>query len=96
MSCSYATLNSYNSKPCGTMAVASAEATTGYYVVPSYTAPGYDALTHGDKKSKCEGSAPGFFNIDQAYGQSAGACNQKYHKSHCNQSPLGPGPLGPL
>jgi hypothetical protein len=83
--CSYATLKNYNSPACGTLASAkSAEATSGYYVVPSYSAPGYQALTHGGKDSNtnCQG-ANGFFNITKAYGEKAGACNQQYHKSVC-------------
>ena len=86
MSCTYATLGTYNSPSCGTLASArSAEATSDYYVVPEYSAPGYEALTHGvTGNEKCQG-ANGFFNINQAYGAGAGQCNQQYYKSPCNK-----------
>jgi hypothetical protein len=42
---------------------------SGYYVIPSYTAPGYDALTHGSSGSG------GYFKIGPAYGYGCGAGN---------------------
>lgn len=52
----------------------------GYYVVPTYSAPGYDTLTHGsgDCDSGCK-----YFKIDKAYGYGAGNCSTKYAGALC-------------
>jgi len=80
--CSYTTLSQYNSSSPGTMATPRGHnSTSGYYVVPTYEAPGYDALTHPHGGS---GSCNGFFSIDSAYGSGAANCNQQYVKKLCN------------
>lgn len=52
---------------------------TGYYIVPSYSAPGYQTLTHGPPS---ENGGP-YFNIGKAYGYGAGNCNTQYMGSIC-------------
>jgi hypothetical protein len=51
--------------------------TSGLYIVPSYSAPGYDTLTRGGP------SCSGFLNIVDAYGAEAGTCSQQYMKRFC-------------
>jgi len=78
--CSYATLGHYNMVVPGTQppVPAATRAAAGSYIVPSYSMPGYNALTHGAAPS-----CSGFFNIDNAYGSKGGNCNQQYHRSMC-------------
>lgn len=60
---------------------------SGYYVVPSYSAPGYDTLTHGRYRGGCGdglGSSGGpYFQIGQAYGYGAENCATQYMGSLC-------------
>jgi hypothetical protein len=84
-SCSYTNLQNYNSSTAGSLghpAERSVRATTvsGNYVVPNYSAIGYNALTHGE-----QGSCSGYFNITSAYGANANNCNTQYSNSPCNQ-----------
>ena len=74
--CTYASLCDYNQG--GAMAPVPHGAATGKYIVPQYKAIGYDALSHGGM-----GSCAGYFNINSAYGQGAGKCNQAYVTSLC-------------
>ena len=61
--CAYTQLGCYlGSNP--TMPPVNPGTTQGMYVVPNYSAIGYDALTHGNNGSSC-GS---YFNINDAYG----------------------------
>jgi len=53
---------------------------SGYYVVPSYSAPGYDTLMHGPPD--CNTGRP-YFQIGKAYGYGAGNCCQKYVGALC-------------
>lgn len=58
---------------------------SGYYVVPSYSAPGYDTLTHGRYRGLdggCNGGGP-YFQIGQAYGYGAENCSTNYMGSLC-------------
>ena len=83
--CSFATLSTYNNSnpnmkngmmnqvpaPMNTLQ------TAGVYIVPNYSAPGYDTLTKGGS------SCSGFLNITDAYGKNAQQCSQKYLKKMC-------------
>lgn len=78
----YAQLGSYNQGFRGIRPPVPLTSVSGYYVVPAYSAPGYDTLTHG--ASGC-GTASGgnYFQIGQAYGQNAGNCSTQYMGSIC-------------
>lgn len=76
-SCAYAQLCSYNQG--GKMAPVNPKQTSGVYVVPSYGAIGYNALTHGQGVPGCGG----YFNIKSAYGAGAGSCNTTYTTKLC-------------
>ena len=78
--CSYATLSHYNNRSSGSMSSPAVPRTTvsGMYIVPSYGAPGYSALTHGAAPS-----CSGFFNITSAYGKNASNCNTQYVQKLC-------------
>ena len=82
-SCSYVNLQNYNSQYAGTLGKpsvgAAARAVSGYYVVPSYSAIGYNALTHGQEQPSCNG----YFNITSAYGAGANDCDQQYGNRSC-------------
>lgn len=52
----------------------------GYYVVPTYSAPGYDTLTHGPPEC---GSGGPYFTIGKAYGYGAGNCDTQYTGAIC-------------
>ncbi len=75
----YAQLGAYNLGFRGIRPPVPLTSVSGYYVVPAYSAPGYDTLTHGPPG--CNGG--NYFNIGQAYGQGAGNCNTKYTGSIC-------------
>ena len=83
-SCSYTTLNNYNSSTAGSLGSPAYSATTvkGYYVVPNYSAPGYNALTHGNDTPTCSG----YFNVTSAYGANAANCNTQYSQMPCGNS----------
>lgn len=81
---SYVQLGAYNSGVKGihspvplTSALTSANGVNGYYVVPAYSAPGYDTLTRAANNSSGGG---GYFRIGQAYGSD---CNTEYISSLC-------------
>lgn len=88
-SCSYNTLCSYNSNSMGFKH----KPTKGVYVVPNYTAPGYDTLVGKPGSCGCYG------NISNAYGSHGGRCNQAYTTSLCGGNCGGnkphPHPYGP-
>ena len=77
--CNYAQLGAYNLGFRGIRPPVPLTSVSGYYVVPAYSAPGYDTLTHGG------GSGGNYFSIGQAYGQGSGSgfCNTKYMGSIC-------------
>lgn len=53
--------------------------TTGYYVVPDYSTPGYSTLTHGTAPS----TGVGYFQIDRAYGAGSANCTTNYVAMQC-------------
>jgi hypothetical protein len=75
----YAQLGAYNLGFSGIRPPVPLTAVSGYYVVPSYTAPGYDTLTHGSSGD----SAGNYFNINRAYGAGSNSCNTQYMGSLC-------------
>lgn len=77
--CSYATLDNYNST--SSMGIRTQQGTsTGSYVVPSYSMPGYNALTHGGQSPSCTG----YFGVTSAYGSDAsGNCTRTYTRKTC-------------
>lgn len=85
-SCSYASLNNYNSggrkKNTGNVGMPSVPATNvvGSYIVPEYGMIGYNALTHGNGPS-----CAGYFDITDAYGKGAANCNTQFMQRMCNQ-----------
>ncbi len=82
---SYARLGSYTSGFRGIRPPVPTTTVSGYYVVPAYSAPGYDTLTHG--QVGCAGgyasSGGPYFSIGRAYGYGAGNCNTQYMGSMC-------------
>ena len=84
--CNYAQLGAYNLGFRGIRPPVPLTSVSGYYVVPAYSAPGYDTLTHGAGNCGCGSSSGGnYFNIGQAYGQGGqgGFCSTKYMGSIC-------------
>jgi hypothetical protein len=82
--CNYAQLGSYNQGFRGIRPPVPLTSVSGYYVVPAYSAPGYDTLTHGPPEGGCcSGSGGNYFSIGKAYGSGAGSCNTKYMGSIC-------------
>jgi hypothetical protein len=75
----YAQLGSYNLGFKGIHPPVPLTSVSGYYVVPAYSAPGYDTLTHGPPGS----SGGNYFSIGKAYGSDAGNCNTQYMGSIC-------------
>lgn len=76
----YATLGYYNQGFRGIKPPVPMTNVSGYYVVPAYSAPGYQTLQHGG--SAC-GNQGNYFNIVRAYGQNAGSCITRYMGSIC-------------
>jgi len=72
-SCSYTTLSQYNNGARGMQVPVPRGNTSGYYIVPSYGAPGYDTLTY-------PASCLGYPSIGSAYKSDGGNCNQQYIK----------------
>ena len=77
--CAYATLAKYNQGSVGMKPQVTPGTVSGHYIVPSYSAPGYNTLTHGRTAPSCSG----FFNITNAYKGAEGACNQKFVRKLC-------------
>ena len=76
--CQYTTLGHYNSGSKGMSPPVPATTTVGVQIVPGYTQPGYDALTHGGP-----GCCTGYPDIQAAYGKNAQNCSTKYLKKLC-------------
>jgi hypothetical protein len=76
--CNYAKLGTYVSGYRGIRPPIPMTTVAGYYVVPTYSAPGYDTLTHGGG-AQC---GP-YFSIGQAYGYGAENCSTQYMGSLC-------------
>ena len=78
--CAYATLSAYNNGSQGLSHIPQTRGqVNGMYIVPQYSVPGYDSLTHGQNAGSCSG----FFNITSAYGKGANNCNTTYVKKLC-------------
>lgn len=81
---SYATLQNYSAGLRGIRPPVPLTTVGGYYVVPNYSAPGYDTLTHGKSDcGGCGGDGSDYFRIGKAYGAGAGCCNTQYMGSIC-------------
>ena len=80
--CSYNSLSNYNgtSKRSINHPQVAPGTTSGYYIVPDYSAIGYNALSHGSAPS-----CAGYFTIDGAYGKNSNNCSTKYMKRASNQ-----------
>jgi hypothetical protein len=76
----YAQLGTYNQGFQGVRPPVPYTSVSGYYVVPAYSAPGYDTLTHGSQEG---GSGGNYFTIGRAYGTGGSGCSQKYMGSIC-------------
>ncbi|MEX0598054.1 MAG: hypothetical protein WD512_16315 [Candidatus Paceibacterota bacterium] len=80
----YTTLGGYNSCTGAIRAPVPMTSVSGYYIVPSYSSPGYDTLMHGS--DNCSTGA-NYFQIGKAYGNGGNACggcnNTKYMVSMC-------------
>lgn len=77
-SCSYANLSNYNNGSQGMSPPVPATTVTGKYIVPTYSSPGYNTLSHNAAPS-----CSGYFNIQSAYGANAGGCSTKYVQKLC-------------
>jgi hypothetical protein len=89
-SCSYAPLGQYSGDY--SMGVPfQGKVTSGAYIVPTWGAIGYDALTN--KVPNCSG----YFDVNSAYGSNAGNCQTTYRTSLCGNPVVGRGceGLGP-
>lgn len=76
----YAQLGTYNSGYQGIRPpIAYSTSTSGYYVVPAYTSPGYDTLQHGQTNT-CPST---YFSIVPAYGADANVCSTRYQTNIC-------------
>ena len=76
--CSYAILARYNNGSQGMSPPVPATTVSGVYIVPQYSAPGYNTLSHGAAPS-----CSGYFNIQNAYGANACSCATKYVQKLC-------------
>lgn len=83
--CNYARLGAYNAGFKGIRPPVPMTTTSGYYVVPNYSAPGYDTLTHGGPRGPggCVESSNGYFQINKAYGYGSNNCRTTYSASLC-------------
>ncbi len=82
----YAMLGAYNGGKCmrGIRPPVPTTNVSGVYIVPAYSAPGYDTLQHGSSDDGCGGaSSSTYFTIGKAYGYGAGSCNTQYMGSIC-------------
>ena len=80
--CSYATLGSYGGSAWSAAGPSNSIAAPvqGYYVVPAYSASGYNTLTHGLTTPGCSG----YFTMKNAYTSANGAgCNMSYVAKTC-------------
>jgi hypothetical protein len=75
--CSYAPLGQYNASYSMNNVPFQGKVTTGNYIVPSWGAIGYDALTNQTP------SCSGYFDIQAAYGADAGNCQTDYTSAAC-------------
>lgn len=84
----YASLGAYNGGQCmrGIRPPVPTTNVSGIYIVPAYSAPGYDTLQHGSGGADGCGasSSSTYFTIGRAYGYGAGSCNTQYMGSICH------------
>lgn len=81
--CNYARLGAYSAGFKGIRPPVPMTTVSGYYVVPSYSSPGYDTLTHGRNNGECGCGGGPYFKIGQAYGYGADNCYTQYMGSLC-------------
>ena len=82
--CSYSNLQNYNnSRGTWGQPALTPSTVSGQYVVPVFGAPGYDTLSKGKSADGSGPSCSGYYSIDNAYGSSAGDCNQQYTTRMC-------------
>ena len=83
----YVSLGAYNGNQCmrGIRPPVPTTNVSGIYIVPAYSAPGYDTLQHGSGGDDGCGSSSSstYFTIGRAYGYGAGSCNTQYMASIC-------------
>lgn len=78
-SCGYSSLNNLSSAQSYSLGPnVPASLNTAKYVVPNYSAPGYNTLT-GTAAPSCSG----YFSITNAYGAGAAQCAQGYSSLAC-------------
>lgn len=77
--CSYSQLGSYNA-PYSMGVAAQGKNMSGTYLVPTWDAISYDALTGSP------GNCSGYGSIKSAYGANAGRCQTTYSTSVCSGS----------
>jgi hypothetical protein len=77
--CAYAKLATYNNGSVGMSPPVPRETVIGSQVVPVWQPPTYNTLMHGDTPQSCSG----YFNIINAYGQTADNCQTTYVKRMC-------------
>lgn len=90
---SYARLgSSANERFGGIAAPVPSTYSTKYYVVPSYSSPGYDTLSHGTG-----GTGNSYFTIGSAYGTDCGVAgnydSSSYVSSMCGNNPYSSSPF---
>ena len=80
----YAQLGSYYGGGCSRPIKAPVPMTnvSGYYIVPAYSAIGYQALTAQGRGDSCNAGG-NYFTIASAYGGEADNCQQQYMGSLC-------------
>lgn len=79
--CNYARLGAYTASFRGIQPPVAMSTVSGYYVVPDYTAPGYNTLLKTPPGSCSSGS--GYTQIPFAYGAGANNCMTSYSASIC-------------
>ncbi len=80
----YAQLGSYYGNGCsrGIQAPVPMSSVSGYYIVPAYSAIGYQTLTAQGRGDPCNAGG-NYFTIMSAYGAEADNCQQQYMGSLC-------------
>jgi hypothetical protein len=76
--CTYTNLSNYNSGSTGMSPPVPRTTVSGKYIVPAYSAAGYNTLLHNSGPG-----CSGYFNIKSAYGKNAGSCSTKYVQRLC-------------
>ncbi len=81
----YAQLGGYYGSGCSRNIQAPVPMTSvsGYYIVPAYSAIGYQALTAQGRSNDSCNAGGNYFTIMSAYGSRAADCQQQYMGSLC-------------